>query len=262
MGFSIIGIGDRFIDSLHEKEFSMKTRSPQIYRLLPETAFQWVDRWKDFSPHTIAIMLKSSAMFLCLALVLELTFSITPDGWVQHFDENILNWVGGLRTPFLNMMMVDVTALGGLALTIVLGLLTSAIFLLARDPAAAIHLVLTATGGFFISIYTKGLIARPRPTVIPQLIQASGFSYPSGHSITSSAIYLTMAILACRHFQSLKSRIFLLTLAAIMIALISFSRIYLGVHYPSDTMSGALMGMAWALFMATLFAKTHFAQKK
>jgi undecaprenyl-diphosphatase len=98
--------------------------------------------------------------------------------------------------------------------------------------------------------------------VIPQLVHASGFSYPSGHSITSSAIYLTMAILACRHFQSMSSRIVLLALAGLMIALISFSRIYLGVHYPSDTMSGALMGLAWALFMAALFAKTHFAPKK
>jgi undecaprenyl-diphosphatase len=239
----------------------MRNHYPQLYRLLPKTATNWVDRWKDFSPHSIAIMLKTSAMFLCLALVLELTFSITPDGWIQHFDENILNWVGQLRTPFLNMMMVDITALGGLALTIVLGLLSVAIFLMARDPAAAIHLTLTATGGFFISIYTKGLIARPRPSVIPQLIQASGFSYPSGHSITSSAIYLTMAILACRHFQSYRARLTLLSLAAIMITLISFSRIYLGVHYPSDTMSGALMGLAWALFMAALFAKTHFSTK-
>jgi len=240
----------------------MKTRHPQLYRILPSTAINWVDRWKDFSPHTIAIMLKTSAMFLCLALVFQLTFSITPDGWVQQFDNQILNWVGTLRTPFLNMMMVDITALGGLALTIVLGLLSVAVFILAGDPAAAIHLVLTATGGFFISIYTKGLIARPRPEVIPQLIHASGFSYPSGHSITSSAIYLTMAILACRHFQALRSRITLLALAAIMIALISFSRIYLGVHFPSDTMSGALMGLAWALFMAALFAKTHFSAKK
>ena len=112
-----------------------------------------------------------------------------------------------------------------------------------------------------ISIWTKGIIARPRPSIIPQLIHASGFSYPSGHAITSSAIYLTMAILACRHFKEIRARVILLMLAGIMIALISFSRIYLGVHYPSDTMSGALIGLAWALFMASLFAKTHFAPK-
>jgi undecaprenyl-diphosphatase len=219
-----------------------------------------VDKWRDFSPHTAAIMLKSAAAILCLALFIRLTLSIAPTGSVQTFDEDILRWVETLRTPFFNSMMLDVTALGGLALTVVLGLLAVIMFLLVRDPAAAVHLTLTSAGGFYISIWTKSLISRPRPSVIPQLIHASGFSYPSGHSITSAAIYLTMAILACRHFRPIKTRIILLTLAGIMIALISFSRIYLGVHYPSDTMSGALIGLAWSLIMAALFAKTHFKE--
>jgi undecaprenyl-diphosphatase len=218
-------------------------------------------RWKAFSPHTIAFILKATAAAVCLVLVLELTFSIAPEGAIQTFDEGILRWVETLRSPFMNAMMVDITALGGLALTVVLGLLACALFLLSKDRAAAIHLFLTAGGGFLISIYTKGLIARPRPSVIPQLIKASGFSYPSGHSITSSAVYLTMAILACRHFKSIRARVTLLALAAVMITLVSFSRLYLGVHYPSDTMSGALMGMTWALFMAALFSKVHFGEK-
>ncbi len=216
-----------------------------------------VDKWRTFTPYTITIMLKSSAAILCLALFIRLTFSISANGSVQTFDESILKWVETLRTPFLNAMMVDITALGGLALTVVLGLLAVIIFVLTRDPVAAVHLVLTSAGGFFISIWTKSLISRPRPSVIPQLIHVSGFSYPSGHSITSAAIYLTMAILACRHFKPIKTRVVLISLAGIMTALISFSRIYLGVHYPSDTISGALVGLAWALVMAALFAKTH-----
>ncbi len=219
-----------------------------------------VDRWKNFSPHTVAIMLKSSIAILCLSLFIRLTFSVANNGNVQSFDEDILRWVETLRTPFMNSMMLDITALGGLALTLVLGMLTVAVFLLSSDPAAAIHLTITAFGGFYISMWTKAIISRPRPNIIPQLIHASGFSYPSGHSITSSAIYLTMAILACRHFKSIRNRSILLGLAGIMIALISFSRIYLGVHYPSDTMSGALIGIAWALFMAALFSKKHFSK--
>jgi len=217
-----------------------------------------VDRWRTFTPHTMAIMLKTSAAIFCLALFIRLTFSITPDGSIQNFDEGILRWVETLRTPFMNAMMLDITALGGLALTVVLGLLCVIMFFLVRDPAAALHLFLTSAGGFFISSWTKNLISRPRPSIIPQLIHVSGFSYPSGHSVTSAAIYLTMAILACRHFKSITTRVILISLSGVMIALISFSRIYLGVHYPSDTMSGALMGMTWALIMPALFAKTHF----
>jgi undecaprenyl-diphosphatase len=237
---------------------SVKSIGP--YHYIPNKMRAMVNRLRDFSPHTIAIMLKSSFGILCLALFIRLTFSITTSDTIQNFDESILRWVETLRTPFLNSMMLDITALGGLALTIVLGLLAVAVFLIAKDPAAALHLLLTSIGGFYISSWTKNIIARPRPSIIPQLIKAQGFSYPSGHSITSAAIYLTMAILACRHFKQIKSRIVLLALAALMITLISFSRIYLGVHYPSDTMSGALIGLSWALFMAALFSKTHFSK--
>ena len=223
---------------------------------------KFIDKWRSFSPHAVAIMLKSSFAIICIALFIRLTFSVASNGSVQNFDEGILRWVETLRTPFFNSMMLDITALGGLALTVVLGLLAVALFLLSRDSAAAIHLIITATGGFYISAWTKPILARPRPSIIPQLIHASGFSYPSGHSITSAAIYLTMAILACRHFKAIKARVALLTLAGIMIALISFSRIYLGVHYPSDTISGALLGLAWALLTAAAFAKTHFSSNK
>jgi len=245
----------------------MKTQSENFFvdKFIPKNARAMINRWKNFSPHTITIMFKTSFSIICLILFAKLTFSLLNTESsiaIQSFDESILKWVETLRTPFLNAMMVDITSLGGLALTVILGLLTVFIFLIAGDPAAAIHLIITATGGFYISLWTKSLILRPRPTIIPQLIHASGFSYPSGHATTSAAIYLTMAILTCRHFKSYNKRFFLLFLAAIMITLISFSRIYLGVHYPSDTMSGALIGLAWALFMAALFSKLHFHSGK
>jgi undecaprenyl-diphosphatase len=214
-----------------------------------------------FSKSQALILLKATLSLFLILCVLLITQAISSPGEIQAFDESILRWVETLRTPFLNMMMVDVTSLGGLALTVVLGLLISTLFVLAKDPSAAVHLILTAAGGFAISIWSKGLVARPRPSIIPQLIHASGFSYPSGHSITSAAIYLTMAILGCRHFKSHLDRVILLGLAAAMITLISFSRIYLGVHYPSDTFSGALIGMAWALFTASLFSKIHFSDR-
>jgi undecaprenyl-diphosphatase len=221
----------------------------------------FVTRWREFSPHTVAVMLKVSGAIFCLALFIRLTFSVQSAGGVQSLDEGILKWIETLRTPFMNSMMLDITALGGLALTVVLGLLSVAVFWLANDAVAGIHLILTSAGGFYISAVTKSIISRPRPSVIPQLIHASGFSYPSGHSITSAALYLTMAILACRHFKSFRSRAILISMAGIMITLISFSRLYIGVHYPSDTLSGALIGSAWALLTAAMFSKIHFSEK-
>lgn len=239
----------------------MNTKQHSLYRFVPKSFYKMANKWKDFSPHTIAIMLKTAFAFLSLILFMRLTMEVQSNGPLQLFDDSVLRWVESLRTPFMNIMILDITALGGLALNFILGILAIVIFLLARDPAAAIHLTLTTAGGFGISILMKNIIVRPRPTIIPQLIHASGFSYPSGHSITSAAVYLTMAILACRHFKSYQARLILLTLSGVMIALISFSRIYLGVHYPTDTLSGALIGISWALIMAALFSKTHFSKR-
>ncbi len=240
----------------------MKKQSHSLYKFLPVSMHKLVNRWKDFSPGTVALMLKASLALLCILIVLQLTVMVSHDAIIQEWDERILLWIETLRTPFLNAMMVDVSALGGLALTVILGTLAISLFILVRDPAAAIHLLLAAIGGYIISLTTKGMIARARPEIIPQLIKASGFSYPSGHSITSAVVYVTMAILACRHFKSFNSRIVIFSLAAIMVTIVSFSRLYLGVHYPSDTLSGAFIGIAWAFFLGALFAKTHFAPKK
>lgn len=218
-------------------------------------------KFKEFSPHQSLIMFKFSAAALFIGIVFKLTSSLN-DNSIQQFDQNVLIWVETLRSPFLNSMMLDITALGGLALTIVLGVLSILLFLLSKDRAGALHLTLTAVGGFFISSWAKNLILRPRPSIIPSLIKVSGFSYPSGHAVTSACLYLTMAILACRHFKSHKSRVLLLIMAGMMISLISFSRIYLGVHYPSDTLSGAFIGLSWALLTAALFTKTHFGKSK
>jgi membrane-associated phospholipid phosphatase len=240
----------------------MKKNSSSLYKFLPSQTIKLVNRWKDFSPVTVTLMLRSSLALICILLVFQLTIMVSHQAFIQQYDEAILKWIETLRTPFMNAMMVDVTALGGLALTVILGTLAISLFILVKDPAAAIHLLLAAVGGFMISLWSKGLIARPRPEVIPQLIKASGFSYPSGHSITSAVVYVTMAILACRHFKSYKARLIIFTLAAIMVTLVSFSRLYLGVHYPSDTLSGAFMGIAWAFLLGALFSKTHFASRK
>lgn len=240
----------------------MKRMTSKLYKILPPKTLKLVNRWKDFSPSTVSIMLRSSLALLCVLIVFQLTIMVSHEAMIQQYDEAILRWIETLRTPFLNAMMVDVTALGGLALTVIFGLLAICLFLLVKDPAAAIHLLIAAVGGFAISLWSKGLIARPRPNVIPQLIKVSGFSYPSGHSITTAVVYVTMAILACRHFKSYRARLGIFVLAAMMLTLVSFSRLYLGVHYPSDTLSGAFMGIAWAFLLGALFSKTHFASRK
>lgn len=219
-------------------------------------------RFRGFSPHAQAQMFWSALAALCLGSVLWLSRSLEPGGWVSRVDEAILRYVAEhLRSPFLSAMMADWTALGSLALMIVISTVVVLLLLSIRDPAGAAHLALTVSASYLISIYVKGWFVRPRPSVVPQLIHASGFSYPSGHSVSSAALYVTLAVLAARHVDTHRARVVFFVLAGLVIGLVSLSRVYLGVHYPSDTLGGSLMGAAWALAMAALFSRIYWGPR-
>ena len=104
----------------------------------------------------------------------------------------------------------------------------------------------------------KNVIQRARPDEFPPLVNASGFSYPSGHALTAAAGYLTLAIVCRRSIQNPAWRIAVVVTAVVLVVLVGLSRIYLGVHYPSDVVSGVLFGGAWACLVAAGFADHGF----
>lgn len=184
-------------------------------------------------------------------------------GSLQSFllsvDEQILQYIGTtIRSPDWDFFFVDLSTLGSLAMVTTICVVSSVLFFLTRDAMAAFHLILIAVGGFQIGTWSKRLIERPRPNIIPKLVQVGGQSFPSGHAVTAAAIYLTLAILASRHFRNHGARVILFVLAATIIFVVAFSRLYLGVHYPSDVLSGVFLGSAWALLMGALFSRQHF----
>src|SRR5207253_1546946 len=107
------------------------------------------------------------------------------------------------------------------------------------------------------TLATKDLIERARPQVVPRLVVVAGYSYPSGHSLASAAMYLTIGILTARHLRSLRDRLILIGTTALLVVMIALSRVYLGVHYPSDVASGVCLGASWAFLLAALFSVRH-----
>lgn len=206
-----------------------------------------------FSAHEKRLSLWLGAASLCFGIFVKITSELLEHE-VRGLDSSILTAVAKMRRPWLTGVAVDVTALGSLTLVVLISAVALYIFLSLEDRPAAWQLLLNSVGAGIWTGITKNVIERARPEDVTHLVQVSGFSYPSGHSLVSASLYLTIALLAARHLPTMKGRVLLFGLAIAIISLVGMSRVYLGVHYPSDVASGASLGVAWALLLAGAFS--------
>ena len=176
-------------------------------------------------------------------------------GATQLFDDAILRWVAAHQLPWLRAAMLQVTALGT-GVVVVMVVAVAALFLwLTRHKHSAALLVVTTVVGIVINSLLKDVFRRDRPAIFSSGIEVFSSSFPSGHSMSAAIVYGTVAYLAARLQRRRWSRVATVAIALLLIVLIAASRIYLGVHYPSDTLAGLAIGFAWAAFcMATLEA--------
>jgi membrane-associated phospholipid phosphatase len=161
----------------------------------------------------------------------------------QFIDTTVSRLIYSLRTPPLTAFMLFITDLG--ADYILVGLVAIIIFLIWKRhrKEALLFLIITAMG-VFINSTLKILIQRPRPLISP-MISASSYSFPSGHAMNSFVFYAFLSFYIF-HFTRRKLLSSIVSiLCAVLILLIGFSRIYLGVHYPSDILAGYLVGFWW-----------------
>ena len=143
--------------------------------------------------------------------------------------------------------MRDLTALGS---NIVLLIFTSAVavFLAVRRQTHALALVVVSTGGgFLLAQALKMVFARPRPELVPHLALVSSSSFPSGHSMSSAVVYLTLGALLSQLVEERTLKAYFLGVACFLTFIVGLSRVYLGVHYPTDVLAGWSAGLAWAL---------------
>lgn len=184
-------------------------------------------------------------------------------GRTQQFDEAVLRWFAEHHTPLLTIIARELTHLGTgtVALTIV-GV--TALFLWQTEHKHSARLLLAAVAGStLLSTVLKLYFSRPRPQVFEWQTVAVSSSFPSGHAMTATVCYGTVAYLAARLQKHRWSRALTLGGAFVLILLICATRLYLGVHYPSDVLAGMIIGLAWASFcMATLEASLVLARRR
>ena len=149
--------------------------------------------------------------------------------------------------PWLPEMMRDISALGS---TFVLGIILLAVtgyLLLVRKRAAAWLMLGAVLSGVVSNNLLKLSFARPRPDLVTPAVRVFTASFPSGHATMSAITYLTLGALLARTHSELSVRIFFITLAGLLTVLVGVSRVYLGVHYPTDVLAGWCIGTAWAM---------------
>jgi undecaprenyl-diphosphatase len=191
-------------------------------------------------------------VFLVLAFVW--VSDLVVEGTTQHFDERVLRSLRRSDDPslpigpaWLRIAALDITALGsGTVLGLVVAVIAGFLLLQGLRRTAG-FIVVASVGGWLLNALLKELFQRPRPGVVPHLSEVMTLSFPSGHAMTSAAVYLTLGALLMRLADRRATKIYCMACAMLIAVLVGITRVYLGVHYPTDVLAGWLVGLSWAL---------------
>lgn len=157
-----------------------------------------------------------------------------------------------LGPPWLEELMRDITAFGGTGPLAFITLAGMVYLLLRQRLRTALFLFTAIAGGQLLSSLLKAGFDRPRPDLVPHGMTVYTASFPSGHAMMTAIVYLTLAALLARSESRRRLKTFLLLLAASVTLMVGISRVYLGVHWPSDVLGGWMIGSAWAAGCWTL----------
>lgn len=207
-------------------------------------------RW--LGTHELGAVLSLSVLALGTWVFAEVASEVL-EGETQSVDRMLLvamrnpaNLADPRGPAWLEEIGRDLTALGGVA---VLSLLTVGVvghLLLARKPRAAVFVTASMLGAVALSLALKQLFGRPRPDLVAHWSHVSTSSFPSGHSMLSAAGYLTLGALLARLQTNLLLKAYVLLWALFLSFLVGVSRVYVGVHWPTDVLAGWAAGTAWA----------------
>jgi undecaprenyl-diphosphatase len=201
----------------------------------------------------LGLLVGTFALLAVTLLIANLAGEVL-EGDTLEFDKRLLASLRKADNPsqpigpvWLELAALDLTALGG---PTVLGLTVVAVVgflgLQGMYRNAAFVLVASA-GGWLLTDLLKELFARPRPEVVPHLREVMSLSFPSGHALTSAAVFLTLGALLMRVADRRLAKFYCLFVALMVTLLVGATRVYLGVHYPTDVLAGWLIGASWAL---------------
>ena len=196
------------------------------------------------------------SLFLIAGLLLIFIFIAQDvfEGETAAFDRGVIlafrsagNIADPVGPPWVEEAVRDITALGSIIVVVILsGAVAGYLFLLQKRGSAAL-LLISVAGGTALNDLLKYFFDRPRPDLVLHGAQVFTSSFPSGHAAVSAVVYLTLGALLARDAPSIAVKIFVMAVAIFLVFLIGASRVFLGLHYPTDVLAGWCIGSAWAV---------------
>lgn len=205
---------------------------------------QGMIRRREIVPSTVAVLLALGLAVLALFLFGYLAEEVHEHEAIR-FDNQVRNALHAIASPPLTLFLRVVSNANGPVAMLVYTLAAAALFRWRGHRTSAILVGVTMAGGVCLDGVLKLAFHRPRPAPYFGLPTPSTFSFPSGHSLMSLCFYGVTAYLVSVHVQSPARRIWVRAGGAVMVLLVGISRIYLGVHYPSDVVAGFAAGLVW-----------------
>ena len=196
----------------------------------------------------------TAAVVIALLVAFAVLTAAIVGGRTAEFDRSLLL---ALRSPapahlplgsrWAQESARDVTALGGFTVLTLVTVIAATLLAIRRRWKAAVVLVAAAIGAQVTAEVIKHYVNRPRPLLVPHLDLVYSTSFPSGHAVMSPTVYFTLAALVSATATRSATRSVVFGAATLMIAAIGVSRVYMGVHWPSDILGGWMIGSAFAL---------------
>lgn len=194
----------------------------------------------------LLIVLLGSWFFLALADEILEGDTQHLDDWILHSLRRSESMNEPLGPSWLRYFFANVTALGSGAIAVLFALLIIGGLALQRRYLPILLVTLSLLGAGLLTGSLKTVFGRPRPPVEYRAIEADALSFPSGHSIISAVLYLTLGAMLARVTADRRMKFYIIAVAVLLTALVGFSRVYLGVHYLTDVLGGWAVGLIWA----------------
>jgi undecaprenyl-diphosphatase len=216
-------------------------------RIRPSGLLAWLGRHELGMLLTLALVVGGVWAFVALA-------GNVSEGDTHAFDERLLlllrnpaDHADPLGPRWVEEMMRDITGLAGTGILVLLTAGIAGYLALQRQARMALLLLLAIGGGSLLSTLLKQSFDRPRPDLVPHGVYVGSASFPSGHAMLAAVTYLTLGALLARIQPHRRLKAYLMLLAMLLTFLVGISRIYLGVHWPTDVLAGWAVGAVWAL---------------